>query len=78
MRLIDADELKEQLYRLYWEAVGRKSATLYYLEAIMIVDKASTIDAVPVVRCKDCKYFLSDDKGCNIFYSSSGERKDEK
>lgn len=53
MRLIDADELKEQLYRLYWEAVGRKSATIYHLKAIMIVNEAQTIDPVEHAEWKE-------------------------
>lgn len=58
MRLIDADSFKAQLiylashmqdngYSTYASAVG---------EIISIVDRRQTIDAVPVVRCKDCKH----------------------
>ncbi len=28
------------------------------------IDLEPTIDAVPVVRCKDCKYFVSDMEWC--------------
>ena len=55
MRLIDAEALgigvanetifKEREYTHGWNA------------AIKIIDNAPTIDAVPVVRCKDCKYY---------------------
>lgn len=46
MRLIDADALIEEA--LTEGAYG-------YVDAKQIAD-APTIDAVPVVRCKDCKY----------------------
>ena len=52
MRLIDADALKAHIkgasshYFNEWSTIGVLSA----------VDKQPTIDAVPVVRCKDCKY----------------------
>ena len=54
-RLIDADALKTKAIRcetfnlydapVFFKAVGTKE-----------IDRAPTIDAVPVVRCKDCKY----------------------
>lgn len=43
MRLIDADALKERL---------KKSSR--YFDLKFDIDEAPTIDAVPVVRCKDC------------------------
>lgn len=58
MRLIDADELLKKLiatddYEIdgdtYWDYV-------VYEEDIK---KAKTVDAVPVVRCKDCVYCSS-------------------
>lgn len=48
MRLIDADELEEKAWRLKLDSRE--------LIAKMIED-APTIDAVPVVRCKDCKWW---------------------
>lgn len=76
MRLIDADALKKDLIRFYdGEVVARK-----------LIDEQQTIDAVPVVRCKDCKLYQPDaDKLCGYFecmgfepddYCSQGERKD--
>jgi len=54
MRLVDADYLKTRAIRVsttkehcYIKAVGTKE-----------IDKAPTVDAVSVVRCKDCKYFV--------------------
>ena len=41
MRLIDADEIKKSSQGIVWEEW---------------LDMRPTIDAVPVVRCKDCLY----------------------
>lgn len=49
MRLIDADKLERQEY---W---GNERC-FDYVDAEDI-DNAPTVDAVPVVRCKDCKYY---------------------
>ena len=45
MRLIDADKLD-------WWYKGRPIRR--------VIDEAPTIDAVPVVRCKDCKFSTED------------------
>ena len=58
-RLIDANALKESVMkeiRHYWnEGEGG-----YYLaeDVIPDIDLAPTVDAVEVVRCKDCKHFI--------------------
>lgn len=53
MRLIDADALKRQI---------RQGINPHNLSAVMAagaffgeVDKSPTVDAVPVVRCEECK-----------------------
>ena len=46
MRLIDADALK---------AYATGGVTSVGLLTLAEIDNAPTIDAVPVVRCKDCK-----------------------
>lgn len=46
MRLIDADELKTIL------SIRKTIETIQ-----QAIDNAPTIDAVPVVRCKDCKFY---------------------
>ena len=56
-RLIDADTLKGYLMQstVYaWDAEQDAIAHRWVLHAI---DNAPTIDAVPVVRCKNCKHF---------------------
>ena len=78
MRLIDADALKTKAIRcetfklydapIFLKAVGTKE-----------IDKAPTIDAVPVVRCKDCKYFKTrlceNENNHDDWFCADGERK---
>ena len=57
MRLIDADALLEKTqFRLPTD----NPIAEIYAECVAIhrenIEEAPTIDAVPVVRCKDCKY----------------------
>lgn len=79
-RLIDADVLKKDLTRFYdGEVVARK-----------LIDEQPTVDAVEVVRCRDCKNsehwyadrrrcFLWHENGVSVFdggFCNYGERKD--
>lgn len=54
MRLIDADRLFDSIYdnvsAPYEEAVATKE------ECLREIEDALTVDAVPVVRCEDCKH----------------------
>lgn len=50
MRLIDADALKEKT-----TAHGEKIA--YTVSFLWDIDDSPTIDAVPVVRCGECKHW---------------------
>ena len=83
MRLIDADAL-------VWKIKTEKGGTPAMLVA---VNSIPTVDAVPVVRCEDCKFgekgriFDSDCIWCGAgshqeaksmrFYCASGERREE-
>lgn len=50
MRTIDADKLVDMLY-------NNEFAALCPLDEVSgVVDACPTVDAVPVVRCKDCKH----------------------
>ena len=53
MRLIDADRLSEAIYdnvsAPYEEAVWAKE------DCLTEIDVAPTVDAVPVIRCRECK-----------------------
>lgn len=70
-RLIDADELIKE---------ANADGAYGYVDAKKIAD-APTVDAVEVVRCKDCKHRYSD-SWCEYvddddnFYCARGERKD--
>ena len=76
MRLIDAGEL-ERLFNAQIEQ-GATDAFDAFDDALQ---DALTIDAVPVVRCRDCRKFKT--YGCRMVASgyddfcSYGERKDE-
>ena len=70
MRLIDADWVLEHIkpYELSdedWSVTGGTAIRLIY----NAIDQAPTIDAVPIVRCKDCKYFGLNDE--NVPYCSN-------
>ena len=58
MRLIDADWVLEHIkpYELsdeYWSVTGGTAIRLIH----NAINQAPTIGAVPVVRCRDCKYY---------------------
>jgi len=77
MRLIDADALKLDIMCVY----GSNPKYLNWL------NHAPTVDAVPVIRCKNCKYWGADgyNEGCRYAteivtaedYCSMAERKEE-
>ena len=78
MRLIDANALMKTVFNDVVLVDGEvKSVGLILAET---VDKAPTVDAVPVVRCRDCRKFKT--YGCRMVASgyddfcSYGERKD--
>ena len=61
MRFCDLDEIKVCVDRQYENCHGYSgSKKAIYREAILavksILHSAKPVDAVPVVRCKDCKY----------------------
>ena len=88
MRLIDADALD-------WERIEHEHGARHeaVVDCEQMVEKAPTIDAVPVVRCKDCVYRVIvrdpliktlDCYGCKVmhyneddWFCSFGERKDD-
>lgn len=76
-RLIDANAL-----RSYMDECSKESRfRVYYGYAVSFINAAPTVDAVEVVRCKDCKHRYSD-SWCEYvddddnFYCARGERKD--
>ena len=80
MRLIDAEQLSESIHEnvsaLYEDAVFAKEDCLTEVYA------APTVDAVPVVRCRECKHlgFCGDATNLEVMgfygYCSRGERKE--
>ena len=80
MRLIDADRLSEAIHENvsapYEDASWAKEDCLTEIEA------APTVDAVPVVRCRECKHlgFCGDATNLEVMgfygYCSRGERKE--
>ena len=87
MRLIDADEIHyDKLLK-----TGNKEHPLEWAISHSQIDNMPTIDAAPVVRCKDCKHLFTDFvmdgkeyKRCELqmagfhddWYCADGERKD--
>ena len=61
MRLIDADALKNALIECTPYAIDpvyrNTNSNIDMFTAMEILDELPTIDAVPVVRCKDCKHY---------------------
>lgn len=59
-RLIDADRLKAHYC---WWAGGSKEMSIDEAKKTFdtIIDIQPTVDAEPVVRCKDCKYWCNND-----------------
>ena len=58
MRLIDADALAKDMRS--WERT-RQPVLIYTGTILKGINNAPTIDAVPVVRCKDCKWWKKGD-----------------
>lgn len=71
MRLIDADALKDELNN--WAVDLTKSKFPHYIkdDADCIIDTAPTIDAVPVIRCRDCRWWDKEREQCGITPSAS-------
>ena len=55
-RLISADALKRAIRQENWVKERRVQLTLDFID--IIIGEQPTVDAVEVVRCKDCKYFV--------------------
>lgn len=51
-RLIDADKALEKMYN---QRIAHPSAYHLTNYATLILQEAPTVDAVPVIRCKNCK-----------------------
>ena len=63
-RLIDADALDAEMYRKSFEVddgrnVWNSGLWIRYKIFEEAIRDAPTVDAVPVIRCKDCAYYLT-------------------
>lgn len=60
MRLIDADYLIYAIEHELWDwgTVDGITATTVLKQTISDIKQTPTVDAVPVIRCKDCKHWL--------------------
>lgn len=60
MRLIDADAVSAEIKKFFYPATNRDAANYNHgvENALIEIKDAETIDAVPVVRCKDCEFFV--------------------
>ncbi|MGI6225687.1 MAG: hypothetical protein ACOYJ1_05455 [Peptococcales bacterium] len=87
MRLIDADKIVEQINEWLDQTGAIPLNTSYHFELLGCIEDCSTIDAVLVVRCKDCEHYNK--TGCSAgfgwcenmdrgthdeFYCASGKR----
>lgn len=57
MRLIDADELKKRMCKLCNQDYSDERCEPSDCVFCNAIKSALTVDAVPVVRCRECKYF---------------------
>lgn len=66
MRLIDADLLRGRIIAF---CTGCSTTYLTVENIVMMINRADTVDAVPVVRCRECKNWQP--------YGSKGSRNGE-
>lgn len=66
-RPIDADVFKQQLHISEWVEIDRYGNIHTNVNALNIALERSAIDAVPVIRCKDCKYRDKETANCTRF-----------
>lgn len=60
MRLIDADALKEIISGnsyILRDSINSMNFGMFWDGIEQAIDESPTVDAVPVVRCKDCKHW---------------------
>lgn len=61
-RLIDADKLKA--HYAWWECPGEINEEKRLFDEV--IDQQATVDAVPVVRCADCRFYGEKYHRCGI------------
>ena len=70
MRLKDADEIKETI---------RRTKLVEWQKGIIwaLIDMHKTVDAVPVIRCKDCKWYYRGGATCMYWDGENNMRGDD-
>ena len=66
MRLIDADALKERAKPHYFD-------NCHFAVPVEEIDKAPTVNAVEVVRCKNCGNYCENTGECNKYGHRPGD-----
>lgn len=70
MRLIDADEFEAALENTEYDISPAYEPDGYSHKLICeVLEETPTVDAVPVVRCKDCKYYKPDEFECGCDFA---------
>lgn len=65
MQLIDVDVLLEQMEKLYQKRseesnmTGDRTVCVTWNDAVFCIKDSPAVDAVPVVRCRECVYWAS-------------------
>lgn len=62
MKLIDVDALGEKIEALMqkYMAAGIVKVARDYNFVLTVIDSTPTVDAVEVIRCKNCKWYVED------------------
>ena len=83
MRLIDADSLLDSIEHIDWYSVSKKSGNIFlgatsednpfihYYDCEYAINDSPTIDAVPVVRCRECKYCDPENHHCDHYMGTT-------
>jgi len=65
VRLIDADAVLQWYMKAFKGEIERKEKRFSMLDIDGNLDNIPTVDAVPVIRCKDCKHYAILEDGSN-------------
>ena len=78
MRLIDVDSFVEEKQNLniIHETEYQEGYYYGYRDALKDLTEAPTVDAVPVIRCKNCGWYRPEDESCG-FWPDEGYRDPE-
>lgn len=74
MRLIDADALKEVISGnsyILRDSINSMNFGMFWEGIEQAIDESPTVDAVPVVRCRNCRWWDKEREQCGITPSSS-------